>query len=255
MKLISWNINGLRAAAGNGFRQWFEDEDADILCLQEIKARPEQLPCELQRPPGYHAYFHAAEKPGYSGLAVYCRQKPVAEGCGMNLSDIDREARVMWLQFPDFTLVNAYFPHARRDLSRLDFKLYFCREFLGWLRGLEENRPPVILCGDYNISHQAIDLANPVANRKNAGFLPEERAWMDRFLASGYRDVFRDRHPGEAGHYTWWSNRKGVRERNVGWRIDYHCVADALVEKVRNVGHQPQVPGSDHCPIFLTLAC
>ena len=253
MKLFSWNVNGIRAVYRHGFLPWFRGQNADVVCIQEAKAKPEQLPEDLRHPRGYHSFWHCAEKPGYSGVAVFCRREPLRVGYGMGSELIDREGRVLWVEFPDFMLINAYFPHARRDLSRLDFKLQFCREFLIWLETRQAVGKPVIVCGDYNISHADIDLANPRGNRKNAGFLPVERSWMDDFLERGFHDVFREAHPGQAGFYTWWCYRKGVRERNVGWRIDYHCVGSGLLDRVASVGHQPEQRGSDHCPIQLDL--
>lgn len=253
MKLISWNVNGIRAAHRKGFGQWLEAQQADIVCLQEIKARPHQLEPDVRNPPGYHAYWYPAQKPGYSGVALFSRREPFSLQRGMGVPEFDREGRILLARYPGFTLLNIYFPHARRDLTRLDFKLRFCEAVLEWVRCLQGEGNSLIVCGDYNIAHRDIDLANPGPNRKNAGFLPEEKAWMDRFLAAGFHDVFREKYPERNGHYTWWSFQKGVRERNVGWRIDYHCVARALLRRVKAAGHQPLVGGSDHCPVYLEL--
>ncbi len=254
MRLFSWNVNGIRAAARKGFLDWFAAHNPDVVSLQELKAKPEQLDEALKSPSGYHAAWCCAQKPGYSGVAVFTRQKPdlVAVGCGV--PEYDAEGRVLRVDLGDLTVVNIYFPHSRRDLSRLDFKMAFCEYILDWLKKLKAERPNLVVCGDYNTAHQDLDLTHYKTNRKNAGFLPVEREWMDRFLAHGFHDVFRERHPDEAGHHTWWSNRKGVREKNVGWRIDYHCVADTLLDRVVDVGHQQEVRGSDHCPVYLELA-
>ncbi len=253
MKLLSWNVNGIRAAARKGYESWFAQQKADVVSLQEVKANPEQLEPALLHPKGYHSFWHCAEKKGYSGVAVFSRQEPQNVRYGLGIPEIDREGRFLFLDFPHYTLVNGYLPHSRHDLSRLNFKLTLCDHLLGALLDLKAQGKAVILSGDYNIAHRDIDLANPGGNRKNPGFLPEEKVWMDRFLAAGFRDVFRDRYGQEGGHYTWWSYRKGVRERNVGWRVDYQCVDESLADRVSNVGHQPEVLGSDHCPVQLEL--
>lgn len=254
LKLLSWNVNGIRAAARKGFLDWFAEEDADIVSVQELKAKPEQLDGSLKNPGGYHAFYCVAEKPGYSGVAVYSKTEPKDVIVGMDHEEFDREGRFLAVVFDQFTLVNAYFPHARRDLSRIDFKMAFNHAIAERLDKFKADGHQLILVGDYNVSHQDIDLTHAKANRKNAGFLPIERDWMTDFLASGYHDVFREFHPDEGGHYTWWSNRKGVRERNVGWRIDYHCVAASLRERVTSAFHRKDVLGSDHCPIGMTLS-
>ena len=253
MKIMSWNVNGLRAAARKGFLNWFDEEDADVVCLQEIKAKPEQLSEDIRNPRGFVSHWSPAERPGYSGLVIFSRQQPCEVITGLSIPDIDVEGRVLLTRFGDVSIVNAYFPHARRDLTRLDYKLFFCREFLRWLAALKTAGHRLVVCGDYNIAHRDIDLANPRGNRKNAGFLPQEKAWMDRFLDLGFRDEFRLRYPEQSGCYTWWSNRKGVREKNVGWRIDYQCLDASLADQVVAVGHRTGQKGSDHCPIYLEL--
>lgn len=247
----SWNVNGIRAAARKGFLDWFTDQDADVVCVQELKAKQHQLADALRQPSGYHVAYHEAERPGYSGVAVFSKEQPkrVIEGCGV--PEFDLEGRVLRVDFARWTLLNIYFPHSRRDLSRLDFKNAFNAHMLQWIGAILAEQPHLVVCGDYNTAHKDEDLTHYKSNRKNAGFLPVEREWMDSFLALGFHDVFRDRHPGERGHHTWWSNLKGVRERNVGWRIDYHCVSSALLPHVTDVGHQQDVLGSDHCPIYL----
>ena len=225
----------------------------DALCVQEIKAFPEQLELEMQNPLGMHAFWYPAEKPGYSGVATFSKIEPVNVIKGMNLPEFDNEGRVLTLEYQDYFLVNAYFPNSQREHTRLGYKLEFCAAILKFLKKLEKKGKPVVLCGDYNIAHQEIDLRNPKTNTKNAGFLPEERAWMDHYLKQGFVDVWRQQNPQATGNYTWWSYRPGVREKNVGWRIDYHTVSESLVDRVKKIGHQPEVHGSDHCPIYLEL--
>ena len=249
---FTWNVNGIRAALRKGFLDWFHASQGDIYCLQEIKARTEQLGPEILAPNGYFGTWFPAEKAGYSGVAVLSRERPQAIWRGLGSDWMDREGRVLSIEFEDYILVNAYFPHSRREKARLPEKLAFCQRFHDWCRELEPNRKPLWLCGDFNIAHRDIDLANPKANRDNAGFLPEERAWLDDLLADGFVDVFRRFEPG-AGHYSWWSYRKGVRERNIGWRIDYHLLSPALAARTRRAAYLPQVMGSDHCPAIIEL--
>ncbi|MFI5314817.1 MAG: exodeoxyribonuclease III [Myxococcota bacterium] len=253
MKLLSWNVNGLRAAERAGFLDWFARERAFAVCVQEIKARPEELKPELCNPLGYHSYFHPAERPGYSGVATFTRREPLDVRYGLGSPEFDREGRVLRLEFPDFVLVNAYFPNSQRDHARLDYKLAFCAAMLRLVNRTRAAGKHVLLCGDYNICHRAIDLANARQNEKNAGYLPEERAWMERFLTRhGWVDTFRSRCP-EPGHYTWWSYRPGVRARNVGWRLDYFVANREIQDRVARVRHQSDVRGSDHCPVELAL--
>ena len=255
MKLISWNINGIRSALRVNFLEWLESEQPDILSLQEIKAHPSQLPKSLTHLPNYHLIWNPSQRPGYSGVAVFCKEMPLEVIRGVNQEAFDCEGRLLCLRFPKFWLLNAYFPHARRDLSRLPFKQAFNSAFLELLKNLRHSSSlPIIACGDFNVAHTELDLTNDRANRKNAGFLPEERVWMDRFLEQGLVDCFRDSNPDEKGHYTWWSQRKGVRERNIGWRIDYHLVDARLNQSIVDVKHLSQVQGSDHCPILLELS-
>ena len=254
MKVSSWNVNGIRAAERGGFLDWFKAEKADVVCLQEVKAFPEQMSPELRNPAGYHSFFHPAQKPGYSGTALYSRQEPVSVSQGIGIEAIDAEGRVLAAEFPgDLVVISAYFPNSQREHARLGFKLEFCSAMLAYCDKLRAKGKHLILCGDYNIAHRAIDLRNPKANEKNAGFLPEERAWMDVFLKAGYVDTFRKFHPEEPGHYTWWSYRPGVREKNVGWRIDYHCVNPELEDRIKKSVIESDVYGSDHCPIRLEL--
>jgi exodeoxyribonuclease-3 len=252
MKLLSWNVNGVRACARGGLLEWIEREQADVVCLQETKARPDQLAAELSEPSGHEAYWHCAERAGYSGVAVFTRRKPLAVRHGIGDPEFDCEGRVLVLEFPEFVLVNAYFPNTQRDHARLAYKLRFCSRMRSFLDSITASGRSVVLCGDYNIAHREIDLANPSQNRNNAGFLPEERAWMDHFLEGAYVDAFRH-FVSEPGHYTWWSYRPTVRERNIGWRLDHFVVSRDLGDSLERAFHQPQVLGSDHCPVGLEL--
>lgn len=252
MKILSWNVNGIRACGKNGFLQWFENEQADIVCVQEIKARPEQLEDGYKNPLKYHAFWNPAEKPGYSGTAVFSKKEPLSVQMGLGDPQIDREGRVMILKYPDFTLINAYFPNSQREHTRLPFKLDFCEKFLATTEALRARGENVVMCADWNIAHQDIDLKNPKANKKNAGFLPEERAWMSKFIAAGYVDSFRQFQP-EGGHYTWWSYRPGVREKNVGWRLDYFMTNHEFKDRLKTSSHRNDVMGSDHCPVLIEL--
>jgi len=252
MKLLSWNVNGIRSVHRHGFLLWFKKQRADIVCLQETKARAEQLAEELLHPLGYHSYWHSAERAGYSGVVTYSRRRPSAVRMGIGIREIDREGRVLVCEYRGFVLVNAYFPNSQRDHGRLDYKLRFCAAMLRFLNRIRRQGKNVVLCGDYNIAHKEIDLRNPKANRQNAGFLPEERNWMDRLVKHEYVDCFR-RSCQEPGHYTWWSYRPGVRERNIGWRLDYFFVNPEFKRRLKKSYIQPRVRGSDHCPIGLEL--
>lgn len=252
MKLATWNVNGIRAAHKAGFLKWFEEEAADVVCLQEIKARPEQLEEALKNPGKYHAVWNPAEKPGYSGTAVFSRQEPIEVQLGLGDPRFDREGRVTIVKFKEFTLINSYFPNSQRDHARLPYKLAFCEKYLQTVEALRAKGESVVMCADWNIAHQDIDLKNPKANQKNAGFLPDERAWMTKFLGAGYVDVFRNFEPGP-GHYTWWSFRPGVREKNIGWRLDYFLANEELKDRLKAAAHRPMIFGSDHCPVVMEL--
>lgn len=251
-KLVSWNVNGLRACEKKGFSKWFAAEDAEVVCLQEIKARPEQLPPEMIHPLKYHSFWHPAEKPGYSGNAIYTRREPLDVRYGLGKQEFDREGRVLTVEFKNYSVVSAYFPNSQRDHARLGFKLDFCLAFEKFIKKERARGKSVFMVGDWNIAHTEIDLKNAKANQKNAGFLPEERAWMTKFLGSGYLDGFRHFEKGP-GHYTWWSNRPGVREKNVGWRLDYFLLDQESKTRLRAAEHQTKVLGSDHCPVALTI--
>ncbi len=254
IRLFTWNVNGLRACVRKGFLDWLRVTRPDILSLNEVRATPEQLPPEVQAPEGYHAFWHPAGRKGYSGVGLLSRRRPVAVTRG-GLGDpaFDDEGRLIVSDHGDFLLYTAYFPNGGHDLSRVPYKLAFSEAVLQHAEARRREGRSIIICGDVNTAHQAIDLANPAANRKNTGFLPEERAWVGRLIEHGYIDIVRELHPGETGLYTWWSNRKGVRERNVGWRIDYYFITPDLRGRVVTARHHPGVMGSDHCPVELEL--
>jgi exodeoxyribonuclease-3 len=252
VKLASWNVNGIRAAARKDFIPWMDSVGADLVCIQESKATKAQLTEDLLHPLGYHSYWNSAEKAGYSGVAIYSKKEPLRIQNGLGFPELDTEGRVITLEFPDFVLVNSYFPNSQRDHARLGFKLKFCNQMFSYLEALRSQQKNVVICGDFNIAHRPIDLRNPKANEDNAGFLPEERAWMDEFLSRGYVDGFRKFNPGP-DQYTWWSYRPGVREKNIGWRLDYFVVDQEMSSRLKSVDHQSKVMGSDHCPVVMEL--
>lgn len=252
MKIQCWNVNGIRAAGRAGFAQWVEQEGSDIICVQETKATPEQLDESLLHPSGYHSFWHSAQKPGYSGVAIYSKKEPLSVQMGMGIPEVDSEGRVIVAEYPGFVLLNCYFPNSQREHTRLGYKLLFCEKILEYCQGLRASGKQVVICGDFNIAHQEIDLKNAKANVKNAGFLPEERAWLDQFVNQGYVDGFRS-FVQDPGHYTWWSYRPGVRAKNIGWRLDYFFVNQEFQDRLSLVRHHPETLGSDHCPISLVL--
>jgi exodeoxyribonuclease-3 len=252
MRLISWNVNGIRAAVRKGFWSWLADDGADIVCLQETRIQPEQLTAKMRQPPGYQAHWHAGERKGYSGVATFCRETPLAVQEGFGQPRFDIEGRVLLTQHPAFTLINAYFPSGQRGHDRVAFKLDFYEALLAYCHELRARGQHLIVCGDYNTAHQPIDLARPKQNQKTSGFLPEERAALSRWLDQGFVDVFRHLQP-ETEAYTWWTYRANARARNVGWRIDYFLVDEALLPRVRAARIQGEVLGSDHCPVELEL--
>ena len=250
MKLISWNVNGLRAVMGKDFMRSFEALDADVFCLQETKLQEGQITVDL---PGYHQYWNYAEKKGYSGVAVFTRQEPLSVRRGIGIEEHDHEGRVLTLEFADFFLVCCYTPNSQDGLKRLDYRMRWEDDFRAYLKTLEEQKP-VVLCGDLNVAHEEIDIKNPKSNRMNAGFTDQERAKMTELLAAGFVDTFRALHPGETGAYSWWSYRFHARENNAGWRIDYFIVSEALRGRVEAASIHSEIYGSDHCPVELLLA-
>lgn len=251
--IISWNVNGIRAVEKKGFLDWLQSENPDILCVQETKARPEQLSEQLRSPEGYRTYFSSAKRPGYSGVALFSKKEP-DEVTNFGLPEFDDEGRVLTARFGDLYVISAYFPNSQEAGARLDYKLAFCEAMLDYCNAKVASGQHIVLCGDYNIAHTPIDLANPKANEKNPGYLPEERAFMTKFLENGYIDCFR-KFCSEGGKYSWWSYRFRAREKNIGWRIDYTCVNKALDERVKSASILDSVFGSDHCPVKLELEC
>ena len=249
MKLISWNVNGIRACVKKGFLDYFNSVDADMFCLQETKLQEGQIDLELE---GYHQYWNYAKRKGYSGTAIFTKVKPLSIDYGIGIEEHDQEGRVITLQFDQFYLVNVYTPNAKRDLSRLDYRLTWEDDFLNFILKLEEEKP-VIICGDLNVAHEEIDLKNARANRGNSGFTEAERGKLSSFLASGYVDSFRYFYPEMPDSYTWWSYMNKVRERNIGWRIDYFIVSSKLEEFIQDAEIHSEILGSDHCPIMLQL--
>jgi len=247
MRLISWNVNGLRAAVKKGFHESFDALDADILALQEIKLQEGQIEMEL---PGYHQYWNYAEKKGYSGTAVFTKKQPNQVTYGIGMDEHDTEGRVISLEYDDFYFVTAYTPNAQRGLTRLSYRMQWEDDFRAYLIHLEDKKP-VILCGDLNVAHQEIDLKNPKNNKKNAGFTPEERGKMGELLQKGFIDTFRYFYPDREEAYTWWSYMRQARDRNIGWRIDYFIASKALENKLKDATIYPEIHGSDHCPVGL----
>lgn len=249
MKLISWNVNGLRACMGKGFLNFFHRADADVFCLQETKLQPDQITLDL---PGYEQYWNSAVKKGYSGTAVFTRVPPLDVQYGIGSPGHDDEGRAITVEFEDFFLVTCYTPNAQRGLARLDFRMAWEDELRAYLKGLE-GKKPVILCGDLNVAHQEIDLKNPGPNRGNAGFSDEERAKMTQLLDAGFVDTYRYFYPDTTGAYTWWSYMYHARENNAGWRIDYFIASEALKGRLMDSKIHADVMGSDHCPVELDL--
>jgi exodeoxyribonuclease-3 len=252
--IVTWNVNGLRACAKKGYLDWLEADGADIVCLQETKVHPEQLDDALRAPQGWHSVFASAEKRGYSGVAIYARELAQGLEIGLGVEEFDREGRSLVADYGDFVLINGYFPNSQHSHARLPYKLAYDAAILERSQALRAAGREVVICGDFNAAHTELDLARPKANVKSAGFLPEERAWVTEALATGLVDVFRERHPGENGHYSWWSYRMNARARNIGWRLDYFLCSPGLAAKVRDVRILKDVMGSDHCPVRLDLA-
>ena len=256
MRIISWNVNGIRAVEKHGFLSWFSATAPDVLCLNETKAEPGQLSPKLVDPvingTPYKSYWACAQKRGYSGVAIYSKTEPL-EVRFLGKPEFDDEGRTLIAEYNDFSLIAAYFPNSQDAGKRLDYKLAYCAAMLRLCNALAKKGRHFLLCGDYNIAHTPIDLARPKENEGNAGYLPEERAWMDKFTSAGHVDTFRHFPPGEAGHYSWWSYRADARRRNVGWRIDYNCVDKAFLPKVKSSIIKPDVTGSDHCPVEIEI--
>jgi len=249
MKLISWNVNGLRAVIKKGFMEYFNEVDADIFCLQEIKLQEGQVDLEL---PGYHTYWNYAVKKGYSGTAVFTKEKPISEFYGMGIEEHDQEGRLITLEYEDFYLVTCYTPNSKRGLLRLDYRQVWEDDFRVYLNKLGEKKS-VVLCGDLNVAHKEIDLKNPKSNKKNAGFTDEERSKMSTLLESGYTDTFRHFYPEKTGAYSWWSYMGKARENNTGWRIDYFIVSDNFKDRLKDAEIHSDIMGSDHCPVVLYI--
>jgi len=249
MKLISWNVNGLRAVLKKGFMEYFNEVDADIFCLQEIKLQEGQVDLEL---PGYHTYWNYAVKKGYSGTAIFTKEKPISEFYGMGIEEHDQEGRLITLEYEDFYLVTCYTPNSKRGLLRLDYRQVWEDDFRAYLNKLGEKKS-VVLCGDLNVAHNEIDLKNPKSNKKNAGFTDEERSKMTTLLEFGYTDTFRHFYPEKTGAYSWWSYMGKARENNTGWRIDYFIVSDSFKDRLKDAEIHSDVMGSDHCPVVLYI--
>ncbi len=251
MKIISWNVNGIRAVLKKNFVEFITDHQPDILCLQETKARAEQvdLPLEMGE---YQAFWNSAEKPGYSGTALFTKIPPIAVTEGIGIDEHDTEGRVITAEFEQFYLVTVYTPNSQSKLRRLEYRQRWDADFLAYCKDLEKNKP-VIFCGDLNVSHKEIDLARPKQNEQNPGFSPEERAGFDSILAAGFTDTFRHFYPDLTEAYSWWSYRGGARGKNVGWRLDYFCVSSTIMDKVTKAEILSDVLGSDHCPVLLEI--
>ncbi len=252
MKIISYNVNGIRAALRKGFAEWMKDNGFDIVCIQESKAHKEQVETEVFEHLGYHQYWHSAEKKGYSGVVIFSKTEAdqIVEGCG--IEKYDQEGRIIRADFGDWTLLNCYFPSGTRGTIRQDFKMDFLADFYDWVQKLRKERPNLIVVGDYNIAHTEIDIHNPKSNKNSSGFLPEEREWMTKWLESGFADAFRTANP-ELVEYSWWSYRAGARANNKGWRIDYQSVSDPLKDKIVMARQLTDVVHSDHCPVLLEI--
>jgi exodeoxyribonuclease-3 len=252
MKIISWNVNGIRSVYTKGFPEWFAKESPDILCIQENKAQPDQFPTDHFSETHYTLSHSSADKKGYSGVSTFSKKK-FLDTKKSEIDSYDSEGRVLIHELEDFYLVNCYFPHGQRDHKRVPFKLKFSDDILKIITKLEKKKP-VIITGDFNTAHKEIDIANPKGNKNTSGFLPIEREWMDKFVSKGWIDIFRHLHPEEAGAYTWWSHlNPSIRERNIGWRIDYFFISPSLLTRIKRAEILSHIKGSDHCPVLLEL--
>jgi exodeoxyribonuclease-3 len=252
MKILSWNINGIRAADKKGLFEWLKKESPDILCLQEIKAMPEQIPPHLRNTPYYNIFINSAERKGYSGVVTFSKEKPLKVKNGFRMPKFDIEGRTLITEFPSFTLFNIYFPNGKKNQERLDYKLDFYDTFLSYVDNLKLEGKNIVVCGDFNTAHKEIDLYRPKENGKISGFLPIERAWMDTFIDHGYVDTFRYFNK-ESDQYSWWDFKTRARERNVGWRIDYFFVNKEFISNVKKAFILQDVMGSDHCPVGIEI--
>jgi exodeoxyribonuclease-3 len=252
MKILSWNVNGIRAAGKKGLFEWIQKEKADIVCLQEIKAMPEQVPPHLRNIPGYYVFWNSAEKKGYSGVVIFTKEKPISVKNGFGIEKFDTEGRSIIAEFPSFTLFNVYYPNGKKNQERLDYKLDFYDTFLAYADNLKAEGKNIVVCGDFNTAHKEIDLSRPKENEKVSGFLPIERAWIDTFIDHGYVDTFRHFNK-EPNQYTWWDMKTRARERNVGWRIDYFFANKEFIQHVKKSFILQDVMGSDHCPIGIEI--
>ena len=250
--IISYNVNGIRAALKRGWSEWAKATNADIIALQEIKAQTDQLELSIFEDLGYHHYWFSAQKKGYSGVALLCKEKPLHVEYGCGIEKYDFEGRLIRADFKDYSIISVYFPSGTTRGIRQDFKMSFLTDFIEYIRLLKKQIPNLIISGDYNICHKAIDIHNPIANKNTSGFLPEERAWVSSFIKSGFVDSFRylNKNPDQ---YSWWSYRAAARERNKGWRIDYHMISDTLLTRLKRVAILSDAKHSDHCPILVTL--
>ncbi len=249
MKLISWNVNGLRACVDKGFLDFFKEADADVFCLQETKLQAGQIELDL---PGYFQYWNYAEKKGYSGTALFTKTEPLQVTYGIGVEEHDKEGRVITAEFDEYYVVTVYTPNSQRELTRLAYRMEWEEAFLAYVKSLEEKKP-VIFCGDLNVAHKEIDLKNPKTNHKNAGFTDEERACFDKVMENGFIDTYRYFYPDKEGAYSWWSYMFQARAKNAGWRIDYFVVSGSLRDKLTGAAIHAQIMGSDHCPVELTL--
>ena len=249
MKLISWNVNGIRACVGKNFMEFFNEINADIFCLQETKLQENQIDLQLD---GYHQYWNYAKKKGYSGTAIFTKKEPLSVMYGINIEEHDQEGRVITLEFEDFYMVTVYTPNSQNELKRLDYRMKWEDDFRNYLKELDDKKP-VIVCGDLNVAHKEIDLKNPKTNRKNAGFTDEERNKFTELMEAGFIDTFRYFYPDKENIYSWWSYRFKAREKNAGWRIDYFCVSEKLEDRLVSASIHTEVLGSDHCPVELVI--
>ncbi len=253
LKIISYNVNGIRAAIQKGFTQWLADQKADVICIQELKADFEQVDTQEIEQLGYSVHWHSAQKKGYSGVAIFTKLKPIHIEIGCGIEKYDFEGRVIRLDFDQFSVMSVYMPSGSSGEERQAFKMEWLADFQDYIQGLRQAIPNLIISGDYNICHRAIDIHNPKGNANSSGFLPEERDWMESFIQSGFIDTFRHINPETAHAYSWWSYRAGARGKNLGWRIDYHLASEALKDRIANAYILPDAMHSDHCPIVLEL--